>query len=497
MADIKLTSELLLGFTNSLLAQSFDGAVRTPEFHLELWDLMCSEEKNVAVAAPRGHAKSTAVTHCYTLANLCFRIKDHIMIVSDTESQAVNFLGDIKLELTENEDLIQLFGVKGFKKDRETEVVVLFEDGYQVRIIAKGSEQKLRGIKWRGKRPNLIIGDDLENDEIVMNDERREKFREWFFKALVPCGSKDCLIRVVGTILHLDSLLERLMPPLGQTGTIEEELKQYSTIKRQWKSYRYKAHNDNFSSILWPEQFSEERLRSIREMYLEQGFPEGYSQEYLNYPIDEQTAYFRKKDFLPLEVDDAPEEYYVSADFAISQKDKTAYTVFTVAGLTPSNKLRFRDVVRFRGDALEIIDEMFNLYSRWKPQMMFVEEENIARTLESVINKEMEVRGVFLPLQRMTASQDKIKRARALQARMRAGMVEFDTEQDWFPVLQQEFLQFPRGAYMDQVDSAAWIALGLDKLYDTPTKHEIEFAQYEDEVEETSDYYYGNSITGY
>jgi len=499
MSEIRLTRELILGFTNALLAPKFDQPVATPEFHLELWELMCKDDPYVAVAAPRGHAKSTAITHCFTLAAVCFRVRDHVMIVSDTEGQAVSFLGDIKRELQENTDLIDLFGIKGFIKDREAEIILEFEDGHQARLFVKGSEQKLRGVKWNNKRPNLIICDDLENDEIVMNDERRLKFREWFNKALVPCGAKNCLIRVVGTILHMDSLLERMMPQIGSDTTVEDGLRQYSLAPGSWKSYRYKAHNDDFSLILWPEQFSEERLKAIRTLYLEQGFPEGYSQEYLNYPIDESTAYFRKKDFLPLREDDQPLEYYIAADLAISQKDRTAYTVFAVAALCPNNRLKIVDVERYRGDALEIIDSLFALYQRYRPQLIFLEEENIARTLGSVINKEMEERGIFLPLQLMTASQDKVKRARALQARMRAGMVEFDTEADWYPTLQQEFLQFPRGAYMDQVDAVSWIALGIDKLYDTPTKFELEQQAYDEEVEETSDYFYmsANSVTGY
>jgi predicted phage terminase large subunit-like protein len=496
---IELTPELIYGFTNSLLAPRFDTPVKTPDFHLELWKYACSEHPKVAIAAPRGHAKSTAGTHCYSLANICFRAKSHVLIVSDTESQAVSFVSDLKNEFTENQELIDLFGVQGLVKDRETEFVVRFNDGHLARVIAKGSEQKLRGLKWRHKRPDLIICDDLENDEIVMNDERRLKFREWFYKALLPCGSTDCHIRVFGTILHLDSLLERLMPPLGMEGTVEDGLKMYSAQERSWLSVRYKAHNDDFSLILWPEQHNETKLRAVRQDYLEQGNPEGYSQEYLNYPIDPTTAYFRKKDFVELIEDKEPEEYYIAADLAISEKDKTAFTVFVVAGMTPSNVLRIRDVVRFRGDSLQIIDEMFDLYSRWRPQMIFLEQENIARTLGPIINKEMEERGVFLPIQEMTASQDKVKRARALQARMRAGMVEFDINKEWYPAFQQEFLQFPRGAYMDQVDATAWIALGLDKLYDTPTRKDLELAAYEEEVEDTSDWFFehSNATTGY
>ncbi len=499
MQDIKLTSELILGFTNSLLAPRFDNPTNTPDFHVELWDLMCSDNRYVAVAAPRGHAKSTAVTHCFTLASICFRTRDNIMIVSDTESQAVNFIGDIKREFVENEHLISLFQVKQLVRDTQTEFIVQFEDGHEARVVAKGSEQRLRGVKWRNKRPDLIICDDLENDEMVMNDERRQNFRAWFTQALVPSGSDDCIIRVVGTILHLDSLLERMMPKLGDPNTIENGLIQYSIAPKSWVSYRYKAHNEDYSLILWPEKFNEQRLKEIRQLYVEQGMPEGYSQEYLNYPIDESTAYFKKRDFVEERQDGEHMDYYIAADLAISQKDRTAYTVFVVAGITADNTLRVKDVLRFRGDALEIIDTMFDLYIRYRPQIIFLEEENIARTLGSVINKAMEERGVFLPIETMTASQDKVKRARALQSRMRQGKVEFPFNAEWFPTFQQEFLQFPRGAYMDQVDATSWIALGLDKLFDAPTTTDLNWAKYEEEKEEQFDSEYGsaNWITGY
>lgn len=496
----RLTSDLIYGFTNSLLISRFDAPKPTPDFHLDLWELMCDPHPKVAVAAPRGHAKSTAVTHSYVLANVCFRIKKHVLIVSDTEGQAVDFLRDIKAEFLENEALINLFEIKRLVKDRESEIVVEFEDGEKFRIIVKGSEQKVRGIKWRNMRPDLIVGDDLENDEIVMNEDRRYKFMRWFYGALLPCGGDDTHIRIVGTILHLDSLLENLMPISTDPKTITKELVQYSTdLSRPWKSIRFRAHNEDFSQILWAEKFSKERLQLIRQDYVERGFPEGYSQEYLNYPLDEANAYFRQKDFLPLDESGDPEEFYVSADLAISEKKARAFTVFCVASTTRRGKLRFREVVRFRGDSLEIIDELFRLQNIYKPECFFIEQENIARALGPVLDKEMTERNTYLNIEKMQATQDKIKRARALQARMRAGMVEFDMEAAWFPEFQQELLQFPRGKYMDQVDSAAWIALGLEKIHDAPTKRELFDELYEQEIEDSYDLidFGRNSVTGY
>jgi hypothetical protein len=151
-------------------------------------------------------------------------------------------------------------------------------DGHKFRIQAKGSEQKVRGIKWGGKRPDLIVCDDLENDEIVMNPERRAKFARWFMNALIPCGSDTCSIRVVGTILHLDSMLQRILDD------------------PTWKHLFYQAEDGNFENILWPEQYSAERLKGIYRGYKAQGDTEGYAQEYRNTP----RATRRNTETLPL-----------------------------------------------------------------------------------------------------------------------------------------------------------------------------------------------------
>lgn len=497
---MQLTAETIYGFSNTVLHKNFDNPVPTPKFHLEMWELVTSARKYVAIAAPRGHAKSSAITHTFVLACILFKERDYVLIVSDTEGQAIQFLGDIKRELLENEDIAQLFGFKGLIKDTEANIVGEFEDGRQFRITAKGSEQKLRGLKWRNKRPNLVVCDDLESDEIVLNEERRTKFKRWFYNALLPCGSRDCLFRVVGTILHLDSLLEAFMPQIGHENTQVHDLKMTlkNPSKQQWLSVRYKAHNDDFSKLLWPEMFSKERLEEIRMGYVEQGFPEGYAQEYLNYPIDESTSYFRKSDFKDLGNHMEPMDFYVGVDLAISERDGRAYTAMVVAGLGPSGKLRVMDVRRFRGDSLDIIEELFAINDMYSPYMFIIEQENIARSIGPMLEAEMLRRKKFLNIEKAQVTADKIKRARSIQARMRSGGVEFNKEASWFPQFQQELLQFPRGKYADQVDAFAHIGLALDKMVDPRTAQEIIDEQYEEEVQTLYEFDAGrNYMTGY
>jgi len=160
----KVSKEVIEGFVGSCLVKGFDGSLKTPSFHREVWELCCSPNKFVAIAAPRGHAKSTAVTLSYGLATLLFQERSFMLLVSDTESQACLFLGQIKQTIQDNSDLADLFGIKRdekgdvkFLKDSESDVIVEFLDGTKFRIIAKGAEQKLRGLLWNGKRPDIII----------------------------------------------------------------------------------------------------------------------------------------------------------------------------------------------------------------------------------------------------------------------------------------------------------------------------------------------------
>lgn len=51
---MKVTSDMVAGFVSSILAQGFDSAVESPAFHKEVWELCCSDQRYIAIAAPRG-----------------------------------------------------------------------------------------------------------------------------------------------------------------------------------------------------------------------------------------------------------------------------------------------------------------------------------------------------------------------------------------------------------------------------------------------------------
>lgn len=480
---MKLTAEHVEAMAGVYLSPRYDSPQPTPDFHRECWARYCSDAPACATAAPRNHAKSTGLTHDYCLANVLFQSEPYVIIVGSSEELAIEHLGDIRSELQENDDLRKAFLIKDFIVDQKTDIIVECEGGYQFRIIARGAEQKIRGRKWRGRRPGLIIGDDLEDDEQVENKDRRRKFRRWFFRACKQALRDGGKIRVHGTILHEDSLLNHLIK------------------NKSWDSRKYKAHQgfSDFTNILWPEKFPEERLRAIQKEFVDEGDSAGYSQEYLNDPHDNEDVYIRREDFIPMRDEDkgynlhsAPKVFYCGMDFAISKADAANRTSITVGGKTLDNRLCIVDqrvgrwdIIKARNseDETSIIDEMFSVQIRWNIDTWFVEDGQIWKSMKTMLYAEMQKRDIYLHIIVLVPIKDKAVRGRNYQKRSKAGQMAYDTEASWFDGYQGEILLFKADSEAtadDQFDSTAWLCKGVENItleredYQTPEEEEFE-----------------------
>ena len=456
---VKLTAPLVEAFAGAFLSPMYDDPQPTPQCHRDWWELYCSPEQFVGLAAPRGHAKSTALTHDFGLASVCFRVESHVLIVSATEELAMAHLSDMATELRDNDELRKSFGISKFLIDSKGEIIIKcvpdgdFPAGYQFRIIARGAGQKLRGLKWRGRRPGLILCDDMEEDEQVENYDRRRKFRKWVMRALLPLGRREAKIRWHGTILHEDSMLQRLMND------------------PTCKSALYRAHRDfdDFRDILWPEMWNEARLRQMRQRYIEQGDSPGYSQELLNDPFAQDYAYLRKVDFLPMSDLDRKSEkrVCVGVDFAVSTNSQANRTSFTIGGQDALNFIHIIDQRADRWDPLEWIDEMFLIQRTYDPEAFFVEDGVIWKSVQGTIYREMTSRGIWMNLVPLSSTKDKAARGRPLQKRHRAGSMKFDKEADWYDVYEAELLRFTGTGDAredDRFDSTSILVRGIESL---------------------------------
>lgn len=450
-SKVKLNADIVEGFAGVYLSGRYDDAKPTPQFHREAWALYTSDEKQAMVIAPRDHAKSTALTYDYTMAEVCFRSSQYVIIIGSTEPKAAEQLSNIAEEINTNEDLRRDFDIVGFETEQKTEIIVKFGDGHRFRILARGAEQKIRGAMWNGMRPDLIVCDDMEDDEQVENKERRVKFRKWFFRAAKQALSKRGKIRVHGTILHMDSLLSRLR------------------VNKVWKHLFFKAHKSysDFTELLWPDRWTEADLREKQKEFEEDGDGPGYSQEFLNTPLDSNEAYLREEGFIPMKIEDyeKPKRVVCGADFAVTKKDSANQTAFTAAGQSPDNLVHIIGHIADRWKSDEWVDEMFDFDSMYQPEYWIVEKGQIWDSVKPFIDKEMMQRDHWIDFRPVVASKDKAVRGQGYRKRHRAGGMRYDTQASWYQAYKAELLTFTgvtEALLDDRFDSTVYAVKGFD-----------------------------------
>ncbi len=133
-------------------------------FQQEIFSLTENEKiKNLVIASFRGSAKSTIVTLSYAIwAILGKQQKKFVLIAGQTQQQARQHLKNLKDELEQNELLRNDLGP--FKEEEdEWRSYSLVLPKYNARITAVSVDQSIRGIRNKQYRPDLLIGDDIED----------------------------------------------------------------------------------------------------------------------------------------------------------------------------------------------------------------------------------------------------------------------------------------------------------------------------------------------
>lgn len=400
---LKLAEENIIFFARYYFPDFFNN--QTPAFHWELIDLAREMERGrdergtlgCVVAAPRGHAKSTILTFLIPLWWIVFKKKRFIVIVSDTSTMAEGFVSDIRKQLEENERLRADFGdlcgdtITGRPLKWTTgDFTAAHRDAknaptFRVRVLARSTGAQFRGLRSGAYRPDAVICDDLENDEFVRTPEQRAKTWNWFSKAVLPAlDPANGAIFVIGTILHFDSLLQKLLKLAQAEGLFA------------WKVYRAILKT---GAPLWPERFSLKRLDEIKRSIGSLAF----NSEYLNIPLDEESRLYRPewvRWYTGNELEYNKErrkwvwrgedlEVFVGIDPAISESDAADYFAMVVIGLARKSKAM---VVLYsfagRMDFPAQVQEVIRLDATWQPRMIGIERNAYQRALPQQLMRE-------------------------------------------------------------------------------------------------------------
>ena len=183
------------------------------QFHVDMSNVLHNMTYNrgqkILVVAPRGNAKSTICSMLAPLKAICEGTEHYILLLADTGDQAKKYLKTIDDELTYNQALREKYPHACKQGDIWNADHLETASGVCIEAIGKGAS--VRGRKFKQYRPTLIVLDDPQNDDDILSPSMREKDIDWLDKALIQAGDKDTNYFIIGTNLHRECIVNRLM----------------------------------------------------------------------------------------------------------------------------------------------------------------------------------------------------------------------------------------------------------------------------------------------
>ncbi|MGE5494603.1 MAG: phage terminase large subunit [Burkholderiales bacterium] len=464
----------------------------SPPFHRELDDLFfegvmkglnpLDDKKAInqrqgcrrATAAPRGHAKSTNFTFKDGLHAVLYEYKHFIILMSDTYAQAAGFLAAYAEELEENEAIREDFGDLRGGVWRE-DVIVTKTD---IKVQALGAGQKVRGLKHKQWRPDLFILDDMENDVNVQTPEQRKKLNDWFTKAVLKVGDSYTDFVYIGTMLHYDGLLAKILKNPGFVGRKYKAVIKFSEspLWDKWREIYIDLSNDNHEAdaLTFFEANREEMLAGTEVLWEEKnsyydlmrervdGGEAAFNSELQNEPINPDDCLFNEEWFdyyNPAEVDFSSSRWrFVGfVDPSLGKTKKSDYSAIITLALdmqTGYMLVADADIERRHPDKI-ILDVLEK--ARWlkrdfgKRYYKFGAETNQFQWfLKEQLAKASAKARIYLPIVEVNQTMDKLLRIQTLQPDIKNKYIKFNKAHK---TLLEQLKYYPLGDHDDGPDA--------------------------------------------
>jgi len=402
---------------------------------------------------PRGTFKTTVLTISGAIFEIINNPDIRILISNANLENAKTILKGIKDHFTMNEKFRSTFPEvcphwkKGSMKEFGTQTeftVPNRKPGIKEATVEAGSVEG----NLVSRHYDMHIGDDLVNDKNTTTREQIEKvdfFRKAVYSLLEPTVSRDYLI---GTIWHWDDVYSRI---------IEDKESQYKVYKRAiWE----KNEEGKLESI-FPYRFPNKEIRNIRRKQGDQMF----SAQYLNQALDDEAATFKRDWILYYEV--PPEGLYIITciDPAVSQAIRSDFSAIVTIGVGPDDETYVLEAKRGKWNPLELINEIFNVYIRWKPSRIGIESFGFQSSIRFFLTEEMRRRNMYIPIQELSHESNRSKEARVMGLQPRVQYCKFYVRNDMTELID-EMLRFPKAKHDDLIDALAY----TEQLRRTPGK---------------------------
>jgi hypothetical protein len=325
-------------------------------------------------------------------------------------------------------------------------------------VLPRGAGQQVRGLNWMGKRPQLIVIDDLESTESIRSDEQRDKLKKWFLSDLMKTESRydrPAEFLYIDTIKHEDALLQNLID------------------SSDWKSVVLSICDENFVSYD-PNYMTTEEIIADYESYKEKGEADLFYMELMNVPISKENASFKPEYFKYfveahgklLIVDNSTEKKQwvkqedlvtiVICDPARTVQLHSADSAVVVVSVERKSGMIFvRDVFNGKVKPDELYDVMFEKVLLFNARFLAVEVTGLSQFISQPIENQLRVRGLYPQYIELQAKGKKEDRVASLAPNYRLGYMYHNKSN--CRVLESQLEWFPKSKRWDVMDALGYI----------------------------------------
>lgn len=401
------------------------------EFHIKAANKVKKERNLKAVFKwHRGAAKSTHLDIFIPLWLKCQEVKqlNVMVLVGKSEDNANTLLGDIQAELQFNQRYIHDYGQQynnGSWEDGE----FVTKDG--TAFFARGRGQSPRGLRYRSNRPDYIVIDDLDDDELCESPARVTRLTNWVKEALFGAldGGRGRFI-MVGNLIAKNSVLANIAATDGV----------HVSQVNIW---------DRNGNVSWSAKWTPDEVKAIERF---QGY-RSFQKEYMNNPITEGAVF--RQDWIKwgkLPELKKFEEFVLYIDPSFKGTTKNDYKAAKLWGKTGSQLWHIKAFVR-QCSVAEMVRWLYDLYEwslekniaiKWYMEANFMQD-----TILDEFRREGDVRGYQLPISGDKRKKpDKFQRVEAISPLWERGFVTYNEDEKNDPDMQagiDQTLAFEKG----------------------------------------------------
>lgn len=409
------------------------GLIPCAPFHIKAARYILDNPQLLAVFMwPRGHAKSThmGVFIPMWLMVQPSRTLHSLVLAGKSEDSAIRLLSDLQAELQFNRLYEHDFGPQ-YKAGSWAVGEFSTQDGTSFHAIGRG--QSPRGLRDRQNRPDYIICDDLDDDELSRNPARVEAATDWTREALMGTfGAEGGRFIMVGNLISKCSVLANIM------GSPDVHVSRVNVY-------------DAKGNPAWPEYWSRERIEAKRRLV---GY-RAFEKEYMNNPITEgavfKASWIRWKKPLPLQ---RYTDLVLYIDPSFKPTTKNDYKAAKLWGRTREGELHLLRCFCRQCTVAEMVRWLYDLHEELAVdgvQARFYMEANFVQDIIlDEFRREGAARGYQLPvIPDKRKKPDKYQRIEAVSPLWERGLVFYNADRredpDFTAGLEQT-LAFEKGS---------------------------------------------------